>query len=276
MRRTALGPIVVTALFAFIIIPARPSLGRETQVPDRLRRGEAARGNLNDAHRGSSRSRGRTREDLEQVRSQIARMREDRDTAKRTKEDLLMKLSSELRQLDAASFQPASDVVALVATELKSGTQTVGHVRKGEKLTIEKAQGDWLYVRNGWIHRKCVAPHTLMEWYERLPDNGSVEHGERARAKFRDVTFDILNAGSGPSVMNFRNNRMTRNGKPVSAGNDSLTAKYGNVKVYLEGTGSGTWRFAVNQTPHGTLRVGDHVCIDAARRVFVNGLARAR
>ena len=229
-----------------------------------------ARSELYDVRKDLSKARSEARKkEHEQRDSQKAHEKEEKEAAKK-------QATNELKVLEDASFQPGSEVIALVGTELKSGTQTVGRATKGEKLTIERIQGDWLYVRNGWLYRRHAIAASMRDWYERLPDRGSVENAGRTRAKFREVTFEILDTGSGPGVTSFGSNSSFRiNGQRMDVG-DSVTARYKNIIVFVQQKKSGARILGINGAPYGTLQEGDHVFIDASRQVLVNGAPRRR
>ena len=59
-----------------------------------------------------------------------------------------------------AEYKRGDEVVALRDVELKVEAQAVGTVQKGEKLTVQDVQGEWLWVRRGetlgWIYHDHV------------------------------------------------------------------------------------------------------------------------
>jgi hypothetical protein len=204
------------------------------------------------------------------------------------------KLKEELRQIDTAP-KPGDEVVALRDSQLKAGAETVGAVRKGDKLVVEQVQGNWLWVQSGqtrgWIDGSRVISAALMHWYRRLPDGAPIHEGESVRMKCEGV-FLVVDGGGGMSTINNRGH--------VKIGTLELPRGFlaiGQKVVFLL-TQSETGRilsvtfmrraeaqadFPPRDLPlylnaarrYGTLRQGDFVRLAAgARQVFVNGQLR--
>ena len=165
--------------------------------------------------------------------------------------------------------------------------KVVGTVRKGDKLTVEQVQDNWLWVAagaiRGWIDRRSVISAALMDWYRRLPEGDSVDVSGQTRAKFRGVIFEIHNAGSQGSTVNFN----------VNYADPCTIAFYRKVMVFVERRDDGRWALYLNFHPPGSLAgsppfpatfkgnrygavaQGDYVFIDTdTRQVFVNGQVR--
>jgi len=96
------------------------------------------------------------------------------------------------------------EVVVLNDTELKVGTETIGTVHKGEKLTVEKIQGNWLWVRgkiSGWIDSSRVvkvgagvAGTVTVRYYQSGSpqfDNIVVNWSYKLRARARTDTHEL-------------------------------------------------------------------------------------
>ena len=204
-------------------------------------------------------------------------------------QDQLTQFTGELRKIESAGIQPGSDVVALIATELKSETQTVGHVKKGERLKVERVQGDWLYVRNGWLYREYALPAALVDWYQRMPDGYSVENGGRSRGCFDSIMFEVTNAGSTRMNGNSFGPNSRVNGQRIPSGGGKYI-NTPNVGIFLRKAGGQSRELMVafpgsrNIFPvistlrsRGVIQPGDHVSIDAStRQVVVNGKQRRR
>jgi hypothetical protein len=179
-------------------------------------------------------------------------------------------------------------VVVLRDADLKVGQKVVGNSRRGERLVVGQVQGKWVSLRSGatsgWIDKRSVVSATLADWYQRLPDNESVEAAGRTRAKLRGVLFDISNAGP-------RGNLIDAN---VDYADPFTFIQYGKVTVFLEQRrGDRDWAVSlsfgpstgwsgglvppphVRGRPYGTIMQGDYVFIDTGGRlVLVNGERR--
>jgi hypothetical protein len=199
-------------------------------------------------------------------------------------------------------YKPGDEVVALRDTELKAGRETVGNARKGDKLTVEQVQDQWLWVRcgqtRGWIDSGRVLEAQLSAWYQSQPAMESdPERGEaglrvgqsgRARAKVLGITLELLGVkpDSRPAVYLNVPNAVFVDGSKVIAGvitvwghkaespKDGVFLAYKRVAVQLERTSRESRSLMVNGKLWGTLRAGDHVLIDDSLRVFVNGNLR--
>jgi len=209
-------------------------------------------------------------------------------------------------------YKKGQEVVALRNAELKVEAKTVGTVRKGEKVTVEAVQDEWLWVRcaetRGWIERGIVMDAALMAWYERQPDmatiadslTGSpqrVDKSGRGRAKILGVTFEVLSLhpGDKPSVQSSRsgggivqmgtNNSILSNNRALiqtNVGNNlggdgavvGVRVAYDGVEIAVRTATDRRRELSVNGTRYGTVEKGDHVSVSESRQVFVNGTLR--
>lgn len=198
------------------------------------------------------------------------------------------KLKQELTEIDPAP-KPGTQVVALRDVDLMVKEKTVGTARRGEELTVEQVQGDWLWVRSGdvrgWVDEKSAINAALMDWYRRVPNNESVEMAGRVRAKLDGVLFDIqdpgekntlTHMGTGNTFNGIRMDylvfaRFTRVGFTTYRASERSRAL--GIKFNPRDTA-----MVLPPPPHflgtsyGTIGAGDFVFIDTdARKVFVNG-----
>ncbi|MFH1924554.1 MAG: hypothetical protein ABIP48_32275 [Planctomycetota bacterium] len=196
----------------------------------------------------------------------------------------------ELSQIDNAP-KPGDEVVALRDTQLKAGAETVGTVRKGEKLTVEQVQGNWLWVKSaqtpGWIDGGSVLNAKLLDWYQRLPDNQRVIAAGHSRGKYKGIFFEMNTQEGGPS---FVDSTMTINGQNLVTHPVVVIGKDMTFVLDKQGTqwllSVGFMRFnsvgfknipaAVNATRrYGTVQPGAFVRIDVDKqRVYVDGHLR--
>jgi len=192
----------------------------------------------------------------------------------------------------AQEFKPGDEVVALRDRELKIGREPVASVRKGQKLTVEQVQDNWLWVRSGktrgWVDTRSVISSALLAWYERLPDNESVEAARQVMAKLDGVMFDIHDAGAERQLTHMGEGnifdgirrdylvlaRYTKVGIStyrVSARHRALGIKFDppNIGMVLPPPPGSLG------APYGRIQAGDYVLISArTRQVFVNGQLR--
>jgi hypothetical protein len=137
-----------------------------------------------------------------------------------------------------------------------------------EDLKLQLAS-EWKKIDNTSIR---PSSQVMLDWYRRLPDNTSIENAGRTRAKYRDVHFEIVNAGTGPAIINIGGS-VRINGRQFD---DFVRAGYSNVTIFVRRQKDGFRLLGVNGAPFGRLQAGDHVLVDASRRVYVNGQARGR
>ena len=213
----------------------------------------------------------------------------------------------------AQEFKPGDEVVALRDRELKIGREPVASVRKGQKLTVEQVQDNWLWVRSGetrgWIDNRSVIGADLVSWYERQDDMASSagaekaldhrvdEHGE-GRARILGVTFQVLGlrARSKPGILiHAGDNVVIDDGNTISGmgdpgwknvvirgpdgtlrtwPRDGVNIEYGGVKIVIERVRDLSRTLSVNSRPYGIVQPGSHVLINESREVFVNGELR--
>ena len=204
-------------------------------------------------------------------------------------QDQLTQFTGELRKIESAGIQPGSDVVALIATELKSETQTVGHVKKGREAEGGASPGR-LALRAQRLALPRIRPSAaLVDWYQRMPDGYSVENGGRSRGCFDSIMFEVTNAGSTRMNGNSFGPNSRVNGQRIPSGGGKYI-NTPNVGIFLRKAGGQSRELMVafpgsrNIFPvistlrsRGVIQPGDHVSIDAStRQVVVNGKQRRR
>ena len=228
------------------------------------------------------------RKDSEAIRRNSEAMRKD-GGAKTAREDAKKQLASELEELSKdLDFKKGAEVLALRDSKLMSGEETVGNVRKGEKLTVDRVEGDWLYVRNGWIYSRHVISAPLMAWYQRLPEKRSVQDAGQVRVKLEGVLFNVVDSGAGPALTA---------GGTVRVGGvvwpKGTFAGYERVNIFLQDRSGGQIVFSLKfpgnfpmrandptlarafGKSYGAVMKGDYVLIDTkSRQVFVNSERR--
>jgi len=194
-------------------------------------------------------------------------------------------LAQELDGMKAAvAFTEGSEVIALRTTEMKSGPKTVGHIQKGERFTVAKVQGPWLWTGKGWVNARNVISAALRDWYERLPDNSRISVGDKMYGKYKDVFFETVGQGGGIA---FVDNSMTINGKRMS----HPVLVIGKEMTFALDNRGGRWLLSVAFThfdsvslfrtlpvvekavrPYASVGPGAFVRIDAKQqRVYVDG-----
>ena len=185
-----------------------------------------------------------------------------------------------------SELKPGVEVVVLKNANLMSGTETVGTVRKGQKLTVEDVQDEWLWVQSGqtkgWLDKRNVIYAALMDWYKRLPNDEQVTIGDRMYGNYKDILFEVI----GQKGANFFIDNPIQMGAQVASHPVMVIGK--NATFVLDRQGP-QWLLSVtfmrlsnvfsNDTPvvvnaarrYGLVRPGDFVRIDAKqRRVYVN------
>ncbi len=224
----------------------------------------------------------------EEVEEEIRKEMEEEELEEREEKNL-KKLQEELGRMDTVP-KPGEEIVALRDASLMVETNRVGSVRKGEKLTVEQVQGNWLWVRSGqtrgWLDRRDVISEKLLDWYHRLPDGESVMQGETLRAKYKEILFETIGQGNTSS---FIDSRVDMGGR-VASHPVMIIGKNATFVLDREGP---SWILAVTFTPvkqlfsmetplivnaaprYGVVRPDDYVFIDAkSRLVLVNGEPR--
>ena len=210
--------------------------------------------------------------------------RATRSAAQTAKEEATRKYASQLKEVSKdLNYREDIKVIALKKANLMSGAESVGTVKKGEELTVERVQGEWLNVRNGWIYSKHVVAASLMAWYQGLPSNFSVENSGRAYGKYYGFFFEIVNAGTAPLNNAFLGGN-TINGQPLPRGGGGyincrnagvLLAKVDARRRELLVSFPGSKNIFPNVSAlrsYGMVDEGDYIVISTTnRRVFVNG-----
>jgi hypothetical protein len=184
-------------------------------------------------------------------------------------------------------LKPGDEVALLRNVQLKAGSETFGDIGKGERVVVEQIQGKWLWVRSeqtrGWIDKEAVLSARMIDWYQRLPEDLSLQHSGRERTKCFGIFLEIVGAGVKRSFLD-----------PGTYRHDNRTyfiADYTNVMVYLENPGTDRGLFYLNFNPPGQLTIplrgalkgncygtvvpGDYVFLSTvSRQVLVNGQLR--
>ena len=210
--------------------------------------------------------------------------RATRSAAQTAKEEAKKRYASQLKEVsEDLNFRKDVEVIALRDASLMSGKDSVGTVKKGEKLTVERVQGEWLYVRNGWIYSKHVIAAPLMAWYQGLPDNFAAENAGRTNGKYYGFFFEIINAGAAPLNNAFLGGN-TINGQPLPRGGGGyincrnagvFLAKVDDHRRELLVSFPGSKNIFPNVSAlrsYGMVDEGDYIVISTNdRRILVNG-----
>jgi len=192
----------------------------------------------------------------------------------------------------AQEYKKGDDVIALRDAPLKIETKMVGTVRKGDKLTVEDVQGNWLGVRSGdmhgWIEGTSVINAALKTWYERQSDMTSiwaalmdskkrVDESGLARSIVFGVMFDFhsVKPGAEPSTSGQVGAYNYMNDVRVPS---HFSVDYGEIKVTLAKlsveANERKCYLSINGKSYKTVEQGDYVLITKSREVFVNGELR--
>jgi hypothetical protein len=212
---------------------------------------------------------------------------------------------------EAPPFAPkkGDEVIALRTAPLQVEAETVGTVRKGDKLVVEEVQDNWLWVRSGetrgWVDNSNVLGAVLLNWYQRQPDIVSrlgssadryaADQSGRAKTKILGVTFEIagLQPGARPGLwidtpavqliegmfsgaLDIKNDVVTMPGYTIRRPRDGVYVEYQaqGMAIQVERLGKESRSLEVNRRPYGSVDQGDQVLVTGSREVFVNGFVR--
>jgi len=177
-------------------------------------------------------------------------------------EQRMEKLNQELSQIDTTP-KVGDEVVALSDTALKVAKQTVATARKGETLTVEQVQDNWLWVRTGqtrgWIESTAVIAPALLAYYQRRPEGFIAQIWGGVRTKINGIAFRIETDGRRTAI---------------ETHGSGMSIKGGSMHVVIQKAGDSVCGLSVNGKRHGQARRGDYVFIDPSQKVFVNGRLR--